>query len=260
MTATFPNGIASFTQKQDNVDVNFAADMNRVQDEIVAIETVLGALLNQVTDISTSVVVDELNDAQFEQQTTTKFNNLGDRLNWLQGGYHIRAARATAPDVAIKPINDPRKFQSTMPTVVKMAKPSVSQDPYGLYNGTGFTLNKSGFWLLSGNVRIDVGDSRVTGDVSTGDNEQFSSKNKGAYQAGIEWGGDWTKGMDRREIVPDGNYYPNMFLNPVYMGWFSAGTRVTLRVSQSSAYTQAVRTASLSAVWFRASGASNTSP
>jgi hypothetical protein len=260
MSATFPNGIASFTQKQDNFDVNHAADINRLQEEIVAIESAIGALITTVTDLSTEVTTDEQNEATFENQTTTKFKTLGDRLAWLQNGYHIRAARASGSEFASKPINDPGKFQGTLPDVLKLDAPPVAADPYGLYNGTGFTLNKSGFWLLVGNVRVDVGDSRITGDVTTSDNHAGSSKNQGAYQAAIEWGGNWVRGMDRKEVVPDGTFYPNMFLNPVYLGWFNAGTKVSLRFSQSSAYKQAVRDWSLSAVWFRAPGQSNVSP
>lgn len=251
MSATFPNGIANFTQKQDNRDVNAAADINRLQEEVVAIQTVLGPLLTTVTDISND-------DAEFSQQTTTKFANMSSLVSWLQNGYHVRAARITGSNYAVTGINNLGKFQSTKPSLLKLDPPSPNQDPYRMYNGQGLTLSKSGFWMLVGNVRVDVGNRTVTGDNVEIDyldkNHQFSTRNAGAYQAALEWGGDWTRGLDRKEIVPDGGTYPDMFLNPVYMGWFSAGTRINLRFSQSSGFAQAVRTASLSAVWFRVPG------
>ena len=274
MTATFPNGIASFTQKQDNVDVNYAADINRLQEEIIAIEQSLGTLLNTVNDLSNEVTqiegdIDNLSeeeqqneaqDALFENQTTVKFKNLGDRLNYLQNGYHIRAAAISGSNYLINPINNAPKFQSTMPTPLRLAKPSVSQDPYGMYNGWGFTLNKSGFWLMQGSVRFDVGDTRPKGGGGNDDNANWSKKNAGAYQAALEFGGNWTTGMDRKSIVDDSGWWPNMFLNPIVMGWFAAGTKFTLRASQSSAIKQRVSTARMAAVWFRSPGQFNVSP
>lgn len=44
MPASYPSSIPSFTTKIDNTDVNFAADINRVQDEIRAISEELGVL------------------------------------------------------------------------------------------------------------------------------------------------------------------------------------------------------------------------
>lgn len=42
MTASYPGTIPSFTTKVDNTDINFAADINRVQDEIRALAQELG--------------------------------------------------------------------------------------------------------------------------------------------------------------------------------------------------------------------------
>lgn len=43
MAASYPGSIKSFTTKADNVDDVLAADVNSIQDEVVAIETQLGA-------------------------------------------------------------------------------------------------------------------------------------------------------------------------------------------------------------------------
>ena len=42
MSATYPDGIVSFTPKVDHTDTIMAADVNSAYDEITAIETELG--------------------------------------------------------------------------------------------------------------------------------------------------------------------------------------------------------------------------
>lgn len=248
MTGTFPNGIASFTPKQDNVDVNYASDINRLQDEIVAIEQTLGALITTITDLSTEVTTDEQTEAEFEQQTTLKFLSLGDRLNFLQNGYHIRAAAASASDFLLSPSD----IQNDLPDLLRMDQPPTAHDPYGLWNGKGLTLNKAGFWLIHGFVRFDVGDTRPYGGV--GDNANWNQANHGVFQASLYDGAHWHQGADRKQVASDGGYWPNVFLNPVRMGWFNAGTKITLRASHNTSQKQHVFNANLSAVWLRNSG------
>lgn len=252
MTATFPNGIATFTQKKDNVDVNYANDINRLQDEIVAIEQTLGVLINTVTDLSTEVTTDEQDEQQFETQTTTKFKNLADRLNWLQSGYHIRATHLTGSDW----LTNPTDVQSDPGLVLAMDKPSVNHDPYGLWNGKGLTLNKSGFWMISGFVRFDVGDTRP--HPKQGDNANWNNDNNGVFQANLDDGATWHQGADRKQVAADQHYWPNVFLNPMRFGYFSAGTKIKLRASQNTSQKQHVFNASLSAVWIRTGGQVNT--
>ena len=43
MAASFPSSIASFTTKNDTTDVIYASHVNSLQDEVTAIEAVLGA-------------------------------------------------------------------------------------------------------------------------------------------------------------------------------------------------------------------------
>jgi len=241
MTATFPNDIASFTQKRDNQDVNYAADINRLQDEIVAIESVLGSLINEVQD-------DETNDR-------TKFKNLGDRLKWLQSGYHIRAVHASASNILIPNVATPKL--STSMNVIKMSKPSADQDPYGLFNGTGFTLDKAGFWLLTASVNYDTGDQRAKGGNGSGNFDTATkSPNAGVFQAGIDVDGVFSIGIDRQESYTEADAlsWLNISLLPHRMSWFSKGTKVTLKTAQSSSISQRIWRADLSAVWFRSPG------
>lgn len=44
MAATYPNAIAVFSAKVDNTDVAYAAHINSLQEEVVALESVLGTL------------------------------------------------------------------------------------------------------------------------------------------------------------------------------------------------------------------------
>lgn len=252
MTASFPNGIASFTPKRDNLDTNYANDINRLQDEIVAIEQALGVLINKVTDLSIEVTTDEQQVAQYETQTTTEFASLADRLNWLQAGYHIRAAHVAGSDFLVSPVD----VQSDIGATLKMSAPTNVADPYGLWNGSGLTLNKSGFWILNGFVRFDVGDTTKHGStgawgVGQTDNANWNKKNAGTYQASINTGSNWHEGADRKQVSADGGYWPNVFLNPIRMGYFDAGTKVHLHAAHDSAQKQHVFNAYLNAVWVR---------
>lgn len=250
MTATFPNGIASFTAKKDNVDTNYANDINRLQDEVVAIEQTLGVLMNVLTDLSVEVTTDEESVAAYEIQTTTKFKNLADRLTYIHNGYHIRAAELRGSNYLIKPSN----INSDVPTQLPMDKPSAAADPFGLYNGRGLTLTKAGFWLIHGFVHFDVGDTRPYG--GKGDNANWNALNRGTFQASIDDGTNWNLGADRRAVVADNGYYPDMFLSPIRTGWFKAGTRIKLRAGHDSGQNQRISNARLSAVWFRSPPAS----
>ena len=51
MAASYPTSIKSFTTKVDDVDDVMAVDINDVQDEIVAIETALGASMGNAQGV-----------------------------------------------------------------------------------------------------------------------------------------------------------------------------------------------------------------
>lgn len=60
MAASYPGVLPSFTTKADNVDINWAADINRLQDEVVALATELGV------------------------EPSAGFSDVGERLDHLQ--------------------------------------------------------------------------------------------------------------------------------------------------------------------------------
>jgi hypothetical protein len=76
MAATFPGGIASFTTKNDTTDVIYAAHINSLQNEVLAIETVLGAAAVRTSTWS--------GGSSFSQ--TTNWTTLADRLNNIESG------------------------------------------------------------------------------------------------------------------------------------------------------------------------------
>lgn len=238
MGATFPNGIASFVTHRNLLDDVDAADINKIQEEITAIQTVLGALLTEVIDIETDV--QELEEEQASDDATevvfrNRFENLKAQIDYVRNGYHVYAAEVTCSDKNIPKIT--KNLETAKPRLLSMAKPPADKDPRRLYNGTGFTLRKSGFWLLQGHVRYDL-------------KEGAGSANYGMYQAAIGIGDAWARGMDRCQPVHD-NIWANVFLNPVVLGYFTKGSRITLRTSQSSQITQRVAKGWLSAMHIR---------
>lgn len=238
MGATFPNGIASFPTHRNLYDDVDAADINKIQEEIVAIQTVLGALMNDVEEIQTDVT--ELEEEQESDDATEvvfrqRFENLKKQINYIRGGYHHMAVEVGCGSKNIPKTT--KRLESSKPHLLKMAKPAANRDPYRMFNGTGITLRRSGFWIIQGHVRFDT-------------KEGAGSQNYGMYQAAIGIGATWARGMDRTQPVHD-NIWTNVFLNPIVLGTYSKGTRVTLRASQSTLITQRVARAWLSAVNIR---------
>lgn len=218
MAAIFPKGIASFTTKRNLLDDVDAEDVNRLQDEIVAIETVLGAMITRPADTNQD-----------------EFANIADRLNFLNDGKNIVCAAATAADVGLP--NRAKTNDGDIPRLIPLDQPTVSQDPFGLYDGTGFTLPSAGFWILQGHLNVAL---QNTGTDAT------ARQNYGVYQAAIALNDqNWRRGADRLWNNVDTDW-DNVFLSPLWMGWIPANTRITLRCSQSSALNQRITQASLS--------------
>lgn len=235
MSATFPSGIASFTTKRNLLDDVDANDINRLQDEIVAIETLLGALLTDVVEVESQVLVQatdiatqDATDIQFQ----TNFTDLKARLAYIQAGYQIYAAEASKTNQMMSSQGAGQK-----PSLVTFSDPGTASDPKSMYNGTGFTLRKDGFWILNGHVRFDMTNSTA-------------SNNYGIYQATIGIGSHWERSMDRMEVTGTSGWQ-NVFLNPMAIGWFTRGTRISLRASQNTGHNQNVQHAWLSAVNIR---------
>lgn len=239
MTASFPNSIANFSPKRNLFDDVDAADINKIQDELVAVQVVLGALLNTVSEIESDVTeleTEQVSDNLTEVAVQNKFASLKDQLAFLTAGKHVYAADlATTSSFAVAKTT--KAAETTRPALVKFPKPPFVRDPNKMYNGTGLTARKSGFYIILGSAKYNLADSA-------------GAANYGMYHAAIGVNDQWSRGMDRTQPVAD-NIWANVFLNPIVMGYFAAGTRFTLRTGQTSQITQQCAGAHLSAVWLR---------
>lgn len=234
MGATFPNGIASFKTHNDFTDPVEAADVNKIQDELVAVEEALGAALNEITIIEDEVSVltsEQTTDAGIDASLVRKYESLKDLLSDLWDGQNIYAATASGSNIKVRNTPASRPYP---PDLLQLSNPGTSNDPMGMWNGTGFTLKKSGFWVAHGVVNFGLA---ATGP---GSNDNF-----GTYEASITQNGtEWIRGLDRRYPVVD-SYWHNVVLQPTLMGWFTKGTHLTLRAAQSSNLNQNVASAHL---------------
>jgi hypothetical protein len=76
MPVSFPSSIVSFTTKNNTTDVIYAEHINSLQDEVMAIESVLGAAA-----VRTSTWT---GGSSFTQSTS--WTTLADRLNNIENG------------------------------------------------------------------------------------------------------------------------------------------------------------------------------
>lgn len=178
-----------------------------------------------------------------KSQVIRQFSNVGDRLNYITDGKHIYATEVTRAQSLSVPQAQaglgglPNPKQQTM---VSFSQPAATADPQGMFNGVGITIPVSGFWLVSANCRIST-----TGGPA---------KVKGAYYAEIRRPGDVAdgKGEDRYYVSDTGDINLNdVSLNPTRLEWLSAGTSLTVYLSQSSSKAQTLVWARLSAVRLR---------
>lgn len=255
MGATFPNGIASFSTKRNLFDDVDASDVNRIQDEIVALQSVLGPLINEVHTIESTVEEMSATDAALaaqdallaasgaanlaadelrESQSVQRFTDLKARLDYMQAGKHQYAFYASGGPYVLAPQVVGTSGNSSY---LQFGAPGAAQDPMAMYNGYGFTLKKSGFWLIHGLVRYDTNDGK--GD-----------KNMGIYQATVSVGGQEHRGIDRDNPTNDQGWR-NVMLNPVAFGWFGAGTQVYLTGKQTTAVNQTITSASIAGFMVR---------
>jgi hypothetical protein len=123
--SSFPNSIRQFSTKRDGVDVNYASHINDLQDEVVGIENTLGVLPNIDSRLGAS----------------GNFPTVKARLDAMSAGKHMPAFVAgPAYPFRVPPDGN----WHTLPLLT----PTSSQDPDGLWNGNGFTMNSSGIWVM----------------------------------------------------------------------------------------------------------------
>jgi hypothetical protein len=243
MGATFPNGIASFKQHVDLIDDVTAPDINKIQDEVVALQELVGEMATEfqvvekeITNIDREVdnlEADNLLDTQRDTSLLVKYNTLKDMIQALWDGKNIYAAEASLSNKKLRVVESKRPYP---PDLVTLNKPSSSADPMAMWNGTGFTLKKSGFWNIQGEIHVNLASIPAR-----------DRRNYGLYEASLTLNGtDWTRSLDRQYPITDDRWWHDVVLRPSLMGWLAAGTRVQLRAAQSSELTQNMASARLS--------------
>lgn len=229
MGATFPNGIATFSPKRNLLDDVDANDINKMQDEIVAIQAVLGPLLNEVDDIQADVNQNDTADQAALKSIRTSFKSLSDQLAALRAGTHIPVFQTLLQNVNIpgEPSYKPWR-------VLRYPKPAV--DSHKGYNGYGWVAPRTGFYLIRAQVNFDSG----PGPQALG---------FGTYTAVIDVGGTIAGAMDRKEH--DGGPALGVHLDPFYLGWVKRGSRIQVKVNQDSNRTSRMYSSFFSAAMIR---------
>lgn len=240
MAAVFPRSIKAFSTKRNLLDDVDASDINAMQEEIVALESVLGVLLTDFEDLEAEFEESEEEQEGLEDQLARnrlRFQSLRERLDYIQNGRHQPACQLTKTDFMV---GNTQALETSMPPRVDFPKPPASLDPNKMFNGVGITLRKGGWWRISGHALYGLRNPPATA-------------NKGVYVAAIGINGTHhTRGMDRQIPTLDNNRYWNPSLNPYVEGHFDRGTRITLRTTQSSDRAQQhVIRAYLTASWVR---------
>jgi hypothetical protein len=249
--AYYPNRIRTFTTHRNLLDDVDANDINGIQAELLAVMQSLGtspAIYNNIeTDNSPTTVVPNdpggvSDDDTIIFSTVLRYydpkvkpvdhGNVGQRLDDIERGlqHHSFRLRASGLDIASKSVALDQR-----PRGIRFPKPTDAEDPFAMHNGVGVTLRKAGFWIFSGSVAYTLQGTTA-------------NSNNGIYEAVLDWDGNFIEGMDRSQETGT-NAHP--ILNPMLMGFFNRGTRISLRTSHNSGRNQKVRTARMAGTLIR---------
>lgn len=229
--AVFPRGIKSFPVHRNLLDDVRAEHVNDLQDEVVAIQEVLGPLVNEVSDLSQEVDQDILNDAGALQTTLQKFKDLGAQLLSLRKGQHLPVYANVVTDKWFP-------AEQAGPTVPyrTLIFPKPPTDTHNAYNGYGFTAPKTGFYLIKAQTNWDVYPLPL-------------SDGYGTYSSVISIGGHGNSAVVRTE-----HYNPEIrgvYCGPIYLGVVARGSKVSLLVNQNSSRSARVNSGFLSFICLR---------
>jgi hypothetical protein len=246
----YPNRIRTFPVHQNLLDDVDANHINNIQNELAAVMFALGTSPQVFNDIQTDFIPttvtpnDEggvIDDDTLFQSTVRYYDpkvkpvdhgNVGQRMDDIERGrqFHCFRLRGTGMDIA-----SGNAGLSTRPRGIRLPKPNSDNDPYDMHNGVGVTLRKSGFWMFAGNVVFTL-------------QGNTAGSNNGDYNATIDYDGNYLDGMVRDEISGRDKH---PVLGPTLFGFFSRGTRVSLRASHNSGRLQKIRMARLAGALLR---------
>lgn len=125
---TYPQAIRSFTQKRDYTDDVMASHVNDLQDEVKALQTILGVMPHNDSSLTSTVV------GWADLKTRFKSMAEGDQVHAWQ------AFMSTSVNVGA---NQPNTH------AVPFGAPGVGSDIFGLWNGTGVTIKRAGWYNVT---------------------------------------------------------------------------------------------------------------
>jgi len=231
--AVFPRGIKSFITHRNLIDDVKAEHINDLQDEVVALQEVLGPLVNEVNELNLEMDQDNLEDDANLTSTLQKFKNLGDQLLAIRRGTHIPVFQAGLSQVWI-PNTSPNP-----PTYGyrRLNMNTLNVDSHKCYNGYGLTLPRTGFYLMRAQVNWDAGVSPV-------------AQGFGTYTGVISVAGNTGWATDRQEHENANNLH-GVHNNMTFLGWAKRGSQVFVAVNQNTSRTVKINSAYLSSTLIR---------
>lgn len=248
----YPQRVRSFPTHRNLLDDVDADHINAIQAELHAVMLALGTNPQVYNDIQTDNVTtaaipnDEgqvIDDDTVFTSTNRFFDpkirpvdhgSLGQRLDDIERGKQFHVFKLSANNLNI---GTKSTALSVRPPAVRFPKPTSANDPYDLYNGAGVRLRKSGFWIFLGSVTYAL-------------QGPTAGSNDGVYQAVVDWNGNFVEGLVREKETGTAKH-PT--LNPFLIGFFAAGTNISLRTSHDSGRNQKIRAARLGGILLRES-------
>lgn len=189
--ATFPNAIKTWVAKKNRSDDVDASHVNALQDEVTAIQTTLGA--NPQLDLT-------LNGKRNDYKT------VGARLDAIARGLDKPFVRLDSAAETIQSSGDV--------TTVNFDSPNAIDDPFGMFNGLGFTIKRSGYYSLTTDVRWP--------------NAYSGYRYLGLFVGSVE------VAADTRTAVLPGAVGASVRQSVAWQGRLNAGAKVTTRLYQNS--------------------------
>lgn len=250
--SNYPNSLKKFPVHQDVTEFVQAGHVNNLQDEVEAIEETLGTR-PQIFEDAEAEIVDfysqltlGANDAGGLESavsgTLTGFGltdravrinrriygSVAERLDFIERGkpspvFRLAASTIDLPSAGVGIDN--------RPSGIRFPRPTGQHDPFGMHNGIGVTLKRSGFWVFDGLAMFNM-------------RSNTPANNYGIYSAAIDSAGDWLPGMNR--VFFFDSTAGTVIVRTSWHDFFDKGSRISLRVAQNSGVTQGVLKARLS--------------
>lgn len=128
--AIFPQSIAAWTDRIDEIDTVWANDPNSIAAEVGAIESVLG-------------VMPQVEKFPITGTGTIAYDSVDARLSDMVAGSHIPVMSLSSPEQHIN------NWRGAGAEYGEWNTYGVDYDPFGMYNGTDVTIPADGWYSVS---------------------------------------------------------------------------------------------------------------